>query len=385
MQSKLLILVALLLAQNLFAANVRLIPIDKSIGVVETFYVDNGNIYVGTYDKGIFCTTDKGANWDSRNTGLSNSDETYSIVTKINSKGSFLFSYSNNKICFSTNSGQRWFAFDYFSSEDYYTGFWEADYNYKELCVVTNRDVFKVDLNQLLVSNIYSGPIARFGSKVKYYNSSFLMTSSVDYKQSAIINTENMDTVGIIDGMIHNLENWNGNLLVLASSGFYLSDDFGKNWDFYDSRNFNNILVNEGKIFNIGDSTITFSGNLKDWTTFQYRNYESYWQVSSYQAYKDKIYILLKNFSDYEYKILEIDELMTSVEDEKPQSEPKYEVIGKNVIKLNNVEQSSISVFNINGVRFEKALHSGVLDLNDLPNGVYLIYSNSETIKFLKK
>lgn len=70
---------------------------------VRTLYLNNSDIFAGTYGSGVYLSTDNGMNWESRNNGLG-SMNVYSIVVN----GSNLYAGTSVGVYLSTNYGLNW-------------------------------------------------------------------------------------------------------------------------------------------------------------------------------------------------------------------------------------------------------------------------------------
>lgn len=65
----------------------------------------NGDIFAGTYDGGVFRSTDAGTNWEQKNSGLTNL-RVWAIVT--NSSGDLFVGTSESKVFRSVDNGDNW-------------------------------------------------------------------------------------------------------------------------------------------------------------------------------------------------------------------------------------------------------------------------------------
>ncbi|MHB8336561.1 MAG: T9SS type A sorting domain-containing protein [Ignavibacteriaceae bacterium] len=70
---------------------------------VTSFAVNNNNLFAGTYDGGVFLSTDNGTSWSAVNSGLTN---TY--VETLAISGNKLFAGTHDGVYLSTNNGTNW-------------------------------------------------------------------------------------------------------------------------------------------------------------------------------------------------------------------------------------------------------------------------------------
>ena len=72
-------------------------------GEVYSFAVSGTNLFAGTYNSGVFLSTNNGTNWSAVNTGLTNTD-----VNALAVSGTNLFAGTSGGVFLSTDNGSSW-------------------------------------------------------------------------------------------------------------------------------------------------------------------------------------------------------------------------------------------------------------------------------------
>ncbi len=237
--------------------------------VISSLLVLEGKVYAGTWNNGIYATTDNGISWTEKNHGLP-----LKIINCFALVGSNIFASVGygNEIYLSTDQGESW-TLKNNGLEQY------ADFN--QLAVIGDK----------IFTTSYSDSDIRGGTKVIYMSSD--MGNTWIKKNNAKSFKLNKYSFAAIEGR----------LFVGDSENLYYSDDFGDTWtkksltnEYYRSAEY--LAVGDGIIYGASGTEIFISTDRGDtWTAI--RNSKNYWLVNSLETRGDRLYACSVSLNNY--------------------------------------------------------------------------------------
>jgi len=245
------IILTILINSFIIVGNAQVLKDNNSL--CQTIYslaISGNNIFAGTYDGGVFLSSDKGASWVAKNIGLKN----YSI-SSLAISGSNVFAGTANGVYISTNNGDSWTsAYSGLPANSYvkslavsginifagtYSGVYLSNDNGSSWTAV-NNGLAHTKIYSLLVSgtNIFAGT---FGGGVYLSTNNGISWTAKNTGLSGWGNYINALTIS---------EN---NIFVGTTSGVYVSSNNGDSWTAVNTGLTNtyiySLAVSEGVVF----------------------------------------------------------------------------------------------------------------------------------------